>query len=203
VNVGRGRKNGRRGNNQKKNVVKYVPRCKMSQSDNLVDHKIFTWITQWDVTPLATISDGHVITPANLSIDYAGFFAQVTNLWNEYRVDWIKIILKPVPGLATNGLVIRPITYIGNFEGSTAPALSGPVLIGLPSVKTQNQDKMAQRIWRSKMDPEDQTFTNGGSTAGATGGIVWYTVGVSAAGVSITYMMEIITMGVTLKSRIL
>jgi hypothetical protein len=156
-------------------------------SDDTYVRQLFTFNTVYAAVLGNAVAQAISFTTATVQTGYGGWAAQVSTLYNEYRVRSIQLRIVPVPSVANAGLYVSGL-YLTTFEGPQVPAQT---IASISKLATHTlrplYDKVFTVKWHMKDDPEDKTFVSTAVAAPIVGGIIGY-VGAAAPTANVTYM---------------
>ena len=192
---------GRPKKNRQRRQARKVARRTGPRSVNITQRLWLTYNTVYTSTTGVALANGFTFTTATVYASYGNFANQVTNLYNEYRVESIQLRIVPVPGVSAAGLYPTGL-YLAGFEGPTAPAANIAIIQRLPNHQLRPLfDKVITYKWRRTNDPENRTFTTTAAAAPILGGIVGY-IGAGAPTLGTAYMTVEASFMITAKSRL-
>jgi hypothetical protein len=156
-------------------------------SKNLTVAMVLTYNTVYASTTAVVLAQAFTFTTATLFTGYANFAVQVTNLYNEYRCERIRLRIVPVPGLSSAGLYPTGV-YSASFEGPTTPTADITTIQRFPNHSLKPLfDKIITLQWTRTNDMEDRAFSATTAASPILGGIVGY-IGAAAPTLGTSFM---------------
>lgn len=157
-------------------------------------------VTTYNSVTAVALAQTITFTNATVFTAYSNFAAQITNIWNEYRVESIQLKITPIPGISAAGLYPTGL-HVVTMQTQVPPAPTIATLSKLPGYRILPLfDKTYTVTWHRTNDPEDKTFYDTAGAPSIIGCVLCY-IGASAPTLGTPYMVIQSTYMVCVRGR--